>query len=292
MSRVSDRRKKHAAQVASRAKVRRRTPIRPQTGKMNERRYAVGIQQLIAPMFKAINEQLRPILAGVVAQAKAEKRVDGKRRFDRAYSEVITQAMNGVRLTVTGTTPEPRIAQLVAQNGQAINKFSAQQTDATFRSVLGVAPVRAEPYIASQLATFQQRNVALIKSISTKYLDDVETIVRLGVDKGQSIAEIGKAITQKSGAAKKRANFIARDQVQKFNGQLNKLRQEEVGVTHYIWSTSRDVDVRDEHADRQGQKFAWNDPPEDGHPGDAPNCRCSAIPVMDDFIADVDKLVA
>ncbi len=52
----------------------------------------------------------------------------------------------------------------------------------------------------------------------------------------------------------------------------------------YIWRTVGDGKVRSSHADRNGKVFSWADPPEGGHPGDAPNCRCWA-----EEIADPDK---
>ncbi|MBD3661803.1 MAG: minor capsid protein, partial [Arenibacter algicola] len=47
----------------------------------------------------------------------------------------------------------------------------------------------------------------------------------------------------------------------------------------YIWRTRGDGKVRSSHADRDGKVFSWDDPPEGGHPGEAPNCRCRAEPV-------------
>lgn len=45
-------------------------------------------------------------------------------------------------------------------------------------------------------------------------------------------------------------------------------------TTHYVWRTAGDDRVRGAHAARNGQIFGWNDPPEHGHPGREPNCRC------------------
>lgn len=49
----------------------------------------------------------------------------------------------------------------------------------------------------------------------------------------------------------------------------------------YIWRTRGDSKVRSEHADRDGKVFDWDNPPEGGHPGEAPNCRCTAEDVKD-----------
>jgi len=45
----------------------------------------------------------------------------------------------------------------------------------------------------------------------------------------------------------------------------------------YIWRTRGDSKVRSEHAERDGKVFEWDNPPEGGHPGEAPNCRCWAM---------------
>jgi len=54
--------------------------------------------------------------------------------------------------------------------------------------------------------------------------------------------------------------------------------KQERPTMHYIWRTRRDGKVRSAHADREGQIFSWDDPPEGGHPGGDYNCRCTAEP--------------
>lgn len=54
--------------------------------------------------------------------------------------------------------------------------------------------------------------------------------------------------------------------------------KQERPTTHYIWRTRRDGKVRSAHADREGQIFSWDEPPEGGHPGEEYNCRCTAEP--------------
>lgn len=51
-------------------------------------------------------------------------------------------------------------------------------------------------------------------------------------------------------------------------------------TTHYVWRTRRDGKVRSSHAEREGQVFAWDDPPEGGHPGEDHGCRCTAEPYL------------
>ncbi|MEM7295990.1 MAG: phage minor head protein, partial [Pseudomonadota bacterium] len=55
----------------------------------------------------------------------------------------------------------------------------------------------------------------------------------------------------------------------------------------YIWRTRGDGKVRSSHADRDGQVYSWDHPPEGGHPGQDYNCRCVAEPYYED-----DPLIA
>lgn len=55
-------------------------------------------------------------------------------------------------------------------------------------------------------------------------------------------------------------------------------RKQERTTTHYIWHTRGDNKVRASHAANNGRRFAWNDPPPTGHPGEDYNCRCWAEP--------------
>ena len=81
------------------------------------------------------------------------------------------------------------------------------------------------------------------------------------------------------------ARRLARTEVAKAQSDLVRVQAEGVGVTHYIWRTVGDEDVRDTHAELDGQVFAFNDPPyiegEGRHgPGQIYNCRCYAEPII------------
>lgn len=67
---------------------------------------------------------------------------------------------------------------------------------------------------------------------------------------------------------------------QALNENTRKAADEQKDGT-YIWRTRGDSKVRSEHADRDGKIFSWDEPPEGGHPGEAPNCRCKAEAMSD-----------
>lgn len=45
---------------------------------------------------------------------------------------------------------------------------------------------------------------------------------------------------------------------------------------YYVWRCVGDDKTRTTHAERDGQVFSWDNPPEGGHPGEDYNCRCWA----------------
>lgn len=47
---------------------------------------------------------------------------------------------------------------------------------------------------------------------------------------------------------------------------------------YYVWNAKSDSKTRSSHAERDGQVFCWDNPPDGGHPGEAFNCRCKAKP--------------
>ena len=83
--------------------------------------------------------------------------------------------------------------------------------------------------------------------------------------------------------ARHRASVIARDQVNKVNGDLTHLRQERVGVKKYIWRTAGDGDrVRPLHRSFANNTYTWKQGATNGlHPGMDIMCRCYAEPILE-----------
>lgn len=70
-----------------------------------------------------------------------------------------------------------------------------------------------------------------------------------------------------------------------------KVATNERSTTHYIWRTSGDNKVRASHAANNGKIFAWDNPPEVGHPGEDYNCRCTAESYMPEVNESSSQLV-
>lgn len=55
-------------------------------------------------------------------------------------------------------------------------------------------------------------------------------------------------------------------------------RKDDPSTERYVWRSRRDEKVRPAHRANDGHIFSWSTPPETGHPGTEPNCRCVAVP--------------
>lgn len=139
--------------------------------------------------------------------------------------------------------------------------------------------VKKEPKLGSLIAGWTKDNVARIKGMQDDQLGKIERLLREGHGMryetlADRIAEQVEEITQS------RAEAIARDQVLTLNGQITRERQTAAGIEQFVWTTSQDERVREEHEDLEGETFDWDDPPDVGVPGEDYNCRCTAFAVL------------
>ena len=72
--------------------------------------------------------------------------------------------------------------------------------------------------------------------------------------------------------------------VRRFAGQINALRLQAFGIDQYTWRSRNGERACDLHSYFDGKVFDWEEPTDDGYPGDAEGCFCVAEPyfVMDD----------
>lgn len=160
---------------------------------------------------------------------------------------------------------------------RAVNEAHAKKWAALVASATGVNPWPLIDIEASAdgIAAFMQRMTSLITDINEKTRADVSEIIWDGFVNKRRPKEVGKLLAEKMGTSRKRANFIASDQSNKFNAYLTELRQEEAGLDEFVWETAKDSRVRDEHRVLQGRVFKWKKPPAVGLPGTPIRCRCT-----------------
>lgn len=267
------------AQWAKRSGKRRSVVLRPLTGR------------------KATEQALYRIIAGVLADAEREHRGQILAAAEATRS-TLTQDM-GVRETMELLRKTfARLTSIADGMISRLFRIEAARHSARWielvNAAIGVnlAGVVSQVEIAPSIDLATQKNVALIKGLSEEVAKRVETQIIDLLTQGKSNAAIAEALDQSFAFGKRRAALIARDQAAKFNGNLNRIRQTQAGITEYLWWTVQDERVRGDpggkypnakpsHFARHGKKFRWDDPPSDGSPGEPINCRCIPRPVIE-----------
>lgn len=241
-----------------------------------EREYLRDILALLEPLRASATDIIIPRLESIAAHFAT--RIDDV-RMDRTRNE-ISVLIEGVRLTYMQRITEG--ADDVAQKtGTQLELFNRRQMNRQFNALVGIDIFGANPRLEQLAAAFTAENVALITSIAERYFAELETGLQRNFRQGRRASEAAEWIQKRFKVNEQRATLIARDQANKFNGELTRQRQEDVGVTSYIWRTSLDERVRPSHRAREGQVYDWdgdNQPPNGEHPGQAVLCRCGAEP--------------
>ena len=120
------------------------------------------------------------------------------------------------------------------------------------------------------------------------------------VMRGDALSVVKKKVYESTNDyTKKKAQFIARDQVSKLNGAINKIQQKSVNINLYVWSAVGDARTRESHSRLNGVICSWDDPTiyykvEDnnlvkhkrlasmfiGNPSEDYQCRCFGLPFI------------
>lgn len=269
-------------EAATGRRLRRRRVPRAREPRAQRQRYTADLLTLVRQASGIITGVLLPELPRIIAEAARRRTIDA--RFDDA--DMIERVIGDVRFQYGRIFTNESADVIAKRTAKAVNQFNREDVQRQVKAVLGI-DLGAEPAVAARMPAFVRENVKLIKSLPEKLLSDVDDIVSRGFRRGDRYEAMADEIVSRFGATESRAKLIARDQVGSLNGELTRVRQESVGATTYVWRTARDERVRGNpdgkypdadpsHWDREGQVFSWDDPPEDGQPGQAINCRCSA----------------
>lgn len=176
----------------------------------------------------------------------------------------------------------------------ARKNFTVTQTamKAAFREAgftVAFKPTRASVMAYHAVAAEQ---VNLIKSIPAEYLKAVKSNVWASVMKGGDLHSLSQNLQKNYDVTKKRAALISRDQNNKATATIEKVRQQELGITDaYLQHSHAGVTPRPTHLAADGTRYKiakgfW-DPDARGkgkgafvQPGELINCRCTNRPIL------------
>ena len=240
------------------------------TPKNAEVRYRRQLNLLTKRLRRDVNTQIIPLLR----QYESEYVND-------AYARTLEEAFNRLRQNYVDINV---IARQVSN--QFVDRTDQQNKQRFYKALESAVGIDLQSIIQNEdlediLVATTRENVGLIRSIPEEYFKKIETVVFTQTTQGDTASSMIKQIQKIGKVTSNRAKPIARVQTSKLNSALNQQRQQNLGVEEYIWRTSGDDRVRDNHASKNGKVFKWNDPPKDtGHPGQDIQCRCVAQPII------------
>jgi SPP1 gp7 family putative phage head morphogenesis protein len=121
-------------------------------------------------------------------------------------------------------------------------------------------------------------NVSLVRDVSDEIRRRISNSVFAGFQRRAPAREIAKEISNSVGLSRARSLRIAADQTVKLGARLNQARQEQAGLTEFVWVHSGKLHPRSWHRARNGKRYSWKEPgiPSDDMPGVPPFCGCTA----------------
>lgn len=233
----------------------------------------VQVVARIRPAFRELEVELPRLLASARADLT-------RGRMDGGEGRRIRQLAQQAKSKIAATIKPAQIEKLADKYARTTSSYQRVQLGRVMSASMGTDVFAREPNIRPALEAFVHSNVQLIEGIGPKVAQDVEAAALRAVQTGMLHKDLALELEDKYGFAPERARAVARDQVGKLYGNLQQVRQRALGIESYIWRTVQDDRVREEHEEREGDEFRWDDPPEDGHPGEAVNCRCYPEPVI------------
>lgn len=221
-----------------------------------------------------------------------------------AYPETIESIFGDIRLRYGQIVSEGTTREVASDQGTQLDLFNRTQTARQIMRLLGIDVFALTPELTTEISAFTVDNVALIESIPERYLKQVKNTALRNLRAGNRFETWKGELPALYKKAQSSAALIARDQTNKFNGELNAARQTSLGIDSYRWKHSGDERVRGNpdgsypdaypsHWERgqadggRGQLYKWSNPPEGGHPGHPIQCRCQAEP---DVEATLERL--
>lgn len=231
-------------------------------------------------LHKAILALLNPMVKEINAIMKSEGTMDAtlKDRFDS-----VTRTWQ-VRFDEQAKTISSR--------------FSVKVDEVSFRNVaMALQPIGLKPHAErdqvwlSDLREIAAENAKLIANISQQYSDKIAEAVTESMA-GTLEGTLADRIVALGEITKRRAKNISRDQNASAYSKLNEKRMLRVGVKRYIWRhSSAGKKPRPSHVAAHGDIYEYGDQNvpakatrrgDIGPPGTCPNCRCYAVPIVDD----------
>ena len=250
--------------------------------------YPSRIEESYYGALRAIMLRVRRAFDPLLAALPNILRASANARKDATESDQVSALIADVEKSVANVVNQKDIAELAERYARTTAGYQKEQLARQTQAALGINVITQDRGLATRVNGFAAENASLIKSLSRETISAIEKAALRAVQDGKLYSDLQKEISDRFDIADNRARLIARDQIGKLYGQINASRQKDLGISKFIWRTVNDGRVREEHEDREGEIYSYDDPPDGELPGEPIQCRCSAEPVFDDILNDVE----
>lgn len=254
-----------------------------------DREYGRAINAYYALLASTIQTYLEQIFDAPTLYNGEKTRIN----FDNAKDDFlafIRKVFGRARDDFHGREQQFSLRDKVERIGNITTRLSEREWKRVVEKTLGINILDdyySGEFYREQLQIWIDENVGLISTLPDELLGEMQGIVEEGFLNGRSNRDIVRDIQERFGVSRNKARFYATDQLSKLNADITRQQQTECGVEEYVWSSSCDQRVRDRHAQLDGTKHRWDNPPivdvktgRRAHPGEDYRCRCVALPVF------------
>lgn len=165
----------------------------------------------------------------------------------------------------------------------SINSFSYSNVNSQAKAISSHA-IQSNPTIQTFMRAKIKENTSYITSMRDKYVAQLQSDIYRAISDGKGATELTNAIVKRTNMSYNHARLIANDQTGSILAELNKYRATHAGFEKYRWQSMEDGRVRPKHQELDQKIFSYDDPDggDNGQlPGEPINCRCVALPVID-----------
>lgn len=246
----------------------------------------------------AIKEDMPEIMAIISEENKGTSNADFRKDSDDDILRKIRNCFVGIRDRLNREWEGDSLERKIQQCADYTDQRQLSDWRKSVRSAIGLDIVD-DYFVGRQysgmLAEWVRQNVGFVTSIEEECLTDLEEVIIEGFTAGKSPKAIANRLQERFGASQSKAKSLARDQIGTLTAQLTQTRHQAAEVSEYYWDTSGDSNVRPCHAELDGKRFRYDNPPpmwymtkagkkytgRHCNPGEDYGCRCIARPVFE-----------
>lgn len=253
-----------------------------------EERYQHQLEQLVMQMAATTNREILALFKSDLAGGHF-----GQDASISSQARILMNKLNKRFAALFQQKAKPYSEGMLSTVNQESDSNMTRSLGAISKGLTIPATKLAEP-LHNVMAASIAENVDLIKSIPQQYLSGVSQAVMRSITTGNGLQDLQPYLEKQNGITKRRAENIAKDQTRKAYNNINAVRMKSAGVKKFEWLHSgggrdpRPLHIQDYPIGLNGGIFSFDDLPvidektgERGLPGQAPNCKCRLVPVID-----------